>query len=119
MLLEIWLALFFAGVLTSIAAFYTKTAALYASILNFFLWGIIALGALELTIISNGTEMTVEAPAVVFLALVNALVSLPVAFAAAAGKWGKSKTDDGLGSATGRMDPDVAHPGLRNRGGNS
>lgn len=107
MLLEIWLALFLAGILTSASAFVFKRAALYTALSSMAIWAVVGIAALDITVISNGETMTVEAPAVTVLAVVNALVSLVVAFVAATGHYGDESTDDGLGSATGSYDPDV------------
>lgn len=117
MLVEIWLALFAAGVLTSIAAFAVKKAALYASVMNLFIWLVVAVAAFDVTVVTNaGETVSVAAPAVAVLALVNAVASLPVAYAAATGTYGDDDgPTDGVTDPTGRMDADKPHPGL-NRG---
>lgn len=112
MLLQVWIALFVAGCVTSIAAFGTKTASLYASLMNLFVWLVVAVGALELVVVSNGSEITLAAPAVAALATTNALISLPVAYLAATGQYGDDGSD-GLDSARGQMDEDQRHPGIR------
>lgn len=104
MLLEVWLALFVAGILTSIAAFIVRTASLYAALINIIIWALIAIGSVELTVVSGGETVTVGAPAVAIVAILNALVSLPVVYLAAVGKWGQD-TEDGLESTTGGVEP--------------
>ncbi|AXR80705.1 hypothetical protein [Natrarchaeobaculum sulfurireducens] len=108
MLLEVWLALFAAGILTSIAAFVVRKAALYASLMNLFIWLTAAFGALNVEVVTESGEVVAFGePAVMALALVNATVSLPVAYLAAVGKWG-DETETGADSAVGRSGLD--HP---------
>ena len=114
MLLEIWLALFVAGVLTSIAAFAVRKAALYAAAMNVFIWLTVAFGALNVEIVTNSGEVvTMVEPAIMALALTNAAVSLPVAYLAAVGKW---QQDSGLEDATsGDLGRRGSTPGSLNR----
>jgi len=103
MLVQVWLALFAAGVLLSVAAFAARTASLYASLLNVIVWSVVALGALNIEVVSNGSVTSFEAPAVAVVAVVQAVLSLPVIYLAALGRW-DGDGSEGLDSA-GDLDP--------------
>jgi len=103
MLVQVWLALFAAGVLLSIAAFAVRTASLYAALLNVIVWAVVALGALNIEVVSNGSVTAFEAPAVALVAAVQAAISLPVIYLAAVGRWADDGSE-GLDSAGG-LDP--------------
>jgi|APHM01.1.fsa_nt_gi hypothetical protein len=100
MLLEVWLALFLAGILLSVAAFAVRTASLYAALLNLVVWSVVALGSLNIEVVSNGSVSTFEAPAVALVAAVQAAISLPVIYLAAVGRWSDDGSE-GLDSAGG------------------
>lgn len=104
MLIQVWLALFAAGVLTSIAAFGVKTASLYAALLNIIIWAIVGVAAFDLEVVSNGEVVALTAPAVGIIAVVQAVASLPVVYLAAVGRWDDFGESDGTDSAVGEMD---------------
>jgi len=98
MIIDVWLALFAAGLGTSACAFVWKKAALYTSLMNLVVWGVVAFTALDLTIVTNaGETVTATAEPVFYVAAANALVSLPVIVLAATGKYGDAAEDGGVG----------------------
>jgi len=85
-------------VLLSIAALGVRTASLYAALLNTIVWSVVALGALNLEVVSNGSVTTFESPAVALVAAVQAAISLPVIYLAAVGRWTEDASE-GLDTA--------------------
>jgi hypothetical protein len=106
MLIHVWLALFVAGTLLSVAAFAAKTASLYAALLNVVVWTVLALGSLNVEVVSNGEVVTFEQEAVAIICIIQAALSLPVIYLAALGRWDDGGAD-GLDSATGEMQPET------------
>lgn len=106
MLIQVWVALFAAGVLLSIAAFAVRTASLYAALVNVIVWAVLALGSLNIEVVSNGETVVFEQEAVAILCVVQAALSLPVIYLAALGRW-DDEAADGLDAATGGMTPET------------
>lgn len=99
MLQTVWIAVFAASVLLSIAALYKRKASAASSLLGIFAWAVVSLGASNIQVVTDsGNTVSTAAPAVTVLTALVALLHVPVAFLALTGRWeGTGDSDERTG----------------------
>jgi Fe2+ transport system protein B len=104
MILEVLLVLLILGAGSSYAAFVAKRAPVYTGLANLAIWLLVAYGATSIDLVSDSgalQEGVASEPALAVLGFGNALLSVLVILAAAAGEY----IDDPRDSAASQPDP--------------
>lgn len=97
MILQVFTLLWLAGCGTAYFAFIRKAEPLFTGLMNFAVWLVLAFSATNIqTVTETGTVVSSAEMAVSALCIIVALISLPVVFAAASGRYSSQSTQDTL-----------------------
>jgi len=93
MIWHIYALLWVTGLGTSYYAFVAKREPLFSATVNIAVWSVIAFSSLTVRVPSNGEWLTAGSTPAAVLAAAVALISVPIAFAAAIGRYGGSSSE--------------------------